>query len=157
MQRQKIPMETLVQLLQVQLQEGGRANLTVTGWSMLPMLQNGKDRVTLIPPHNKLKKKDIILYRRENGQYVLHRIIAVENGIYILSGDNQAMREVVTHNQVIGLVSDFTHKGKPCSMQSLGYRLYAWLWVELFCLRKAYIFVRRRVGRFLGKLRKKFR
>ncbi len=150
-------MESLAELLILQMENGGKADLTVTGWSMQPMLQNGRDKVTLIPPAKELKKKDIILYRRENGQYVLHRIIDLEDGKYILSGDNQAMRETVDPSQVIGVVSAFTHKGRPCSMDSLSYRLYAWAWVELFCLRKAYLALRRPAGRLYGKLRKKFR
>ncbi len=139
----------------MQMEKGGSADLTVTGWSMLPMLHNHRDHVTLIPPVGKLKKKDIILYRRENGQYVLHRIIDLEGDTYILSGDNQAMREPVQQSQIIGVVSGFTHKGKPLTMNNLGYRLYAWIWVELFCLRKGYLLVRRRTGRLFGKLRRK--
>ena len=150
-------MESLAEILLLQLEKGGRADLTVTGWSMLPMLQYGRDRVTLIPPPEELKKKDIILYRRENGQYVLHRIIGVKDGKYILSGDNQAVREIVDRSQVIGLVSEFTHRGKPCSMDSLSYRIYAWVWVELFFLRKPYLFIRRPVGKLICAIRRKFR
>lgn len=150
-------MQDLADLLILQLENGGKADLTVTGWSMHPMLHNGRDKVTLTPPGKELKKKDIILYRRENGQYVLHRIIDLDSGKYILCGDNQAMRETVDPSQVIGVVSAFTHKGKPCSMGSFGYRLYAWAWVELFGLRRAYISIRRPAGRLLSKLNRKLR
>ena len=157
MQRQRIPMESLVEILMLQMEKGGRADLTVTGWSMHPMLRNRWDKVTLIPPQGKLKKKDIILYRRENGQYVLHRIIDVENETYILSGDNQAMREPVDHAQVIAVVSGFTHKGKPCSMKSFSYQLYTFFMVDCFFFRRPYLILRRRLGRFFGQLRKKLK
>lgn len=148
-------MESLVEILILQMEKGGSAELTVTGWSMLPMLQNRRDVVTLIPPTKEPKKKDVVLYRRKNGQYVLHRIIDIEDGTYIISGDNQAVCESVEAPQIIAVVSGFTHKGRPYSVQSFGYRIYAWIWVELFCLRKGYLFIRRRVGRLLSKIRRK--
>lgn len=42
-----IPMEELAKLLQLQLDHGGEATLTVTGVSMLPMLYNRRDSVKL--------------------------------------------------------------------------------------------------------------
>ena len=46
--KRRLPMEQLAQLITLQLESGGRANLTVTGSSMLPMLRNGVDAVELI-------------------------------------------------------------------------------------------------------------
>ena len=74
MKKVAIPMEELMPLLQLQMEASGSAVLTVTGWSMLPMLHQGRDTVTLSPLPEKLKKYDLPLYQRENGQYVLHRI-----------------------------------------------------------------------------------
>ena len=153
MERQVLPMESLMQLLQVQLQEGGRANLTVTGFSMHPLFRNRRDSVVLVPA-GKQKKGDIILYRRENGQFVLHRIIGEEASNYICSGDNQVMREPVYQEQVLAVVDGFTRKGKAYSLDHLGYRIYTWVWVELFCLRKYYLFIRRRLGRMMKHIRR---
>lgn len=150
MDTQVIPMQSLMQLLQVQLQEGGRANLTVTGCSMHPLLRSHRDSVVLIPA-DKLKKGDIILYRRKSGQFVLHRIIQVEKQHYICSGDNQVMREPVTREQILAVVGEFTRKGKAYSVDHPGYRVYTWVWVELFCLRKYYLFVRRHFARWIRK------
>lgn len=147
MDKQVIPMESLVQLLQVQLEEGGRASLAVTGYSMHPLLRNRRDSVALIPAGNQ-KKGDIILYRRENGQFVLHRIIAVEQQHYICSGDNQVMREPVTREQILAVVDGFTRKGKTYRTDHPGYRIYTWVWVELFCLRKYYLIIRRYLARW---------
>lgn len=151
MDKQVIPMESLMQLLQVQMEEGGRANLTVTGYSMHPLLRNRKDSVVLVPAVGRQKKGDIILYRRESGQFVLHRIIRVEEERYVCSGDNQVMREPVTQEQILAVVDGFTRKGKTYGMDHSGYRVYTWLWVELFCLRKYYLFIRRRLARLIGK------
>lgn len=150
-----VPMESLAEVIVLQLGNGGRANLTVTGCSMLPMLRHRRDSVVLIPPDGHQKKGDIILYRRENGRYILHRIIAVSNDGYICSGDNQAMREPVTQEQIVGVVDGFTRKGKAYSMNAFGYRLYRAAWVELFFLRRCYLILRRRLGRLHRKYRKK--
>lgn len=136
-----------MELLQTQMDEGGFANLTVTGCSMHPLLRARRDSVVLVPITQKPRKGDIILYRRANGQYVLHRIVAMENSRYICCGDNQTMKEPVTQSQILAVVSAFTRRGKTCSVNHPGYRVYVWMWVELFCLRKYYLFVRRRCAR----------
>lgn len=154
MQIRTIPMEELSELVMLQLEKGGRARLTVTGWSMQPLLYNRRDVVELVPVSGKEKPGDIILYRRENGQYVLHRIIAQLPEGYICSGDNQAMREPVARDQLLAVVDGFTRKGKSYTLHAPGYRLYTALWVKLFFLRKPYIAIRRRIGRLLCKVRR---
>lgn len=136
-----------MELLQTQMEKGGFANLTVTGCSMHPLLRNRRDSVVLVPIIGQPRKGDIILYRRASGQYVLHRIVAIENSQYICSGDNQAMREPVTQMQMLAVVNGFTRRGKTYSINHPGYRVYTWMWVELFSLRKYYLFVRRRCAR----------
>lgn len=155
MQTRAIPMEELSELIMLQLENGGRAKLTVTGVSMMPMLRSRRDTVDLIPVTEKRKAGDIILYRRENGQFVLHRIIRVTEDGYICCGDNQAMREDVSHSQLLAVVDGFTYKNKHYTLEDPGYRLYAWACVKLFLFRKPYIAVRRRLGRLRSAIRRK--
>lgn len=140
-------MEDLAPLLEMQLESGGKARLTVTGYSMMPMLRNHRDTVELIAPTGQLKRGDIALYRRDNGRYVLHRIIGLRGGDYICCGDNQADREPVRQEQVLAVVEGFVRNGKHHSLTEPGYRLYAGLWVHCFWLRRPYIAIRRRLGR----------
>lgn len=154
MQTRVIPMEALSELVMLQLEKTGRARLTVTGYSMQPMLYYGRDTVELIPVSGRQKPGDIILYRRENGQYVLHRIIALTPEGYICSGDNQAMREPVKHEQLLAVVDGFIRKGKRYTLEAAGYRLYTWIWVNFFFLRKCYIAIRRPMGRLRKKIRR---
>lgn len=156
MQIRTIPMEELSELVLLQLEKSGKARLTVTGCSMQPMLYHRRDVVELVPVGDRQRAGDIILYRRESGQYVLHRIIACTESGYICCGDNQAMREAITHDQLLAVVERFTRKGKRYTLDAPGYRLYTWVWVKLFPLRKYYIAVRRCLGRLRSKLRKLF-
>ena len=154
MQTQVIPMKDLAELITLQLEKGGRAKRTVTGFSMRPMLHERRDSVVLIPVRQRQSVGDVILYLRENGQYVLHRIIAVEECGYICSGDNQAMREPVSHSQLLGVMESFTRKGKAYTVRSFGYRIYTAACVHLFFLRKCYLAVRRPLGRLCAQWKK---
>lgn len=155
MKRQLLPMEELVKLLRVQLNNGGRADLVVTGVSMFPMLYNRRDRVSLIPAPELCRKSDIILYQRDNGRYILHRIVRVKDGGYICCGDNQAEAEQVNHSQVIAVVDGFTRNGKTYTLDHWGYRAYLAFWVGLFPVRQVYIRLRRTLGKIRRKLMKK--
>ncbi|MBO5868941.1 MAG: S24/S26 family peptidase [Oscillospiraceae bacterium] len=153
MQTRAIPMEELTELIMLQLENGGKARLTVTGVSMMPMLYNRRDTVNLIPVDGIQKVGEVILYRRENGQYVLHRIIQVTENGYICCGDNQAMREPVEHSQLLAVMESFTRKGKTYKRTDPGYRFYTWIWVNLFLFRKPYIAVRRFFSRIRRRLK----
>lgn len=145
-----IPMEELIKLIQEQLDSGAAATLRVTGSSMHPMLRSRRDTVTLVPAQRSLQKTDVILYRRDNGQYVLHRIVKAEAGL-TCCGDNQWQPERVEPSQVIAVVSAFTRGKKTYGVTDMGYRLYARIWTELFPVRRPLIALRRA----LGRLRKK--
>ena len=149
----KIPMEKLAKLVMFQLEETGRSNLIVTGNSMYPMLRSGVDMVELIPLAKRQKKGDIILYRRDNGKYILHRIVAVTKDGYICCGDNQAEKEPVRQDQLLAVVDGFARKGKPYALTNPAYRIYAAFWTGTFPVRRQVL----AVGRYLFILRQKTR
>lgn len=151
-----IPMEELVKILAVQLENGGRARLIVTGNSMYPMLHHRKDAVWLVPMTRQPQKRDLILYRRESGQYVLHRIVTrVRDGEFCCSGDNQWELEPMDSEKIIALVDGFQRKGKSYTGKEFGYRLYVFVWVALMPVRRPLLALRRRLGRLRAKLRRK--
>lgn len=144
----EIPMQELAEILELQLSKGGRAALTVTGSSMAPMLHNRRDRVWLTRLTRDPKKGDVILYRRKNGQYVLHRVIQSEDLMgCVCCGDNDWRTELVHRADILGVVCAFCRGGETCTVQDRGYRLYAWLWTQTFPLRRPLLFVRRLLGR----------
>ena len=157
MKTRTVPMESIAELIRLQLAHGQRANLVVTGSSMMPMLHHRRDSVVLAPVKEKVKKGEVILYQRENGKYILHRVIALTDSGYICSGDNQAVRETVSHEQILAVVVGFTRKGKVRQTDALFYRLYTALWVGFFPLRRYYLVVRRRLGRLRNRLKKQRR
>lgn len=148
MQISSIPMESLAEVLALQMESGGLARLVVTGDSMYPTFRNRKDVVYLSADTVTLKKKDLILYKRESGQYVLHRIVSKpKNGNFICCGDNQWEKEPVTARQVIAVVTGFHRKGKEQTTKTLSYCAWVNLWVGLFPFRRPLLAVRRWLGR----------
>lgn len=110
--------------------------LPVYGTSMRPFLKS-KDSVRLIKPQQ-LKKNDIILYQRNNGQYVLHRIIKKKKDGYVLLGDGQTSKEYpIYNNQIIAVVKSYFKKNKEYELKGMKYRLYLFFW-KFLILRKIY-------------------
>ena len=61
--------------------------LTVTGGSMLPLLAGGRDRVTLGPVPERLRRGEVLLYHRADGSYVLHRLTGFgQDGTLVFCG-----------------------------------------------------------------------
>ena len=135
-----VPLEQMMPLILERLASGETVKFTTRGTSMLPMLDNGKDQVILSPLPKKLKKYDLPLYRRDNGQFVLHRIVKVGK-TYTCVGDNQFELETgVRPDQMIAVATGFIRKGKQYDVNQIGYRIYRCLWhrsrpVRRFALR----------------------
>ena len=150
MKQIRIPMDELMPLLLLQLTHGP-ANLPITGSSMHPMLRSGRDQVVLEKMESFPDKgHPVFLYLRDNGDYVLHRLVRRKKDHFLCCGDNQWQPEPVRADQVVAMVTGFFRKGKFYHVNHRGYRVYAWLWSVAFPVRRPLLAVRR----WLGKLRK---
>lgn len=130
--KKDVALDTLMPLIREKLAAGESVRFSPRGISMLPMLRQGLDTVTISPPPEKLQKYDLPLYQRDNGKYILHRVIAVGD-TYTCLGDNQFGKEQgVRHDQIIGLVTEFTRGEKTVSVKAWHYRLYCrfWAWTR---------------------------
>ncbi len=108
----------------------------IHGTSMLPMLKTG-DLVT-IKKVESLQKGDIVLFRRFDESFVLHRIIRVNNDSYDIVGDHQGIIEKnVLFGQMIGVVISYNKNGKEHHMKNLRYKIYKAL-VRITLLRKIF-------------------
>ena len=121
-------MKDLVPLFQERLSAGQTVRFSPRGISMLPMLRQGIDDVVLSPIPEKLKKYDLPLYQRDDGHFVLHRIVRVGE-TYTCIGDNQfELEHGLRHDQMIALVTAFYRNGKYHSVNELTYRIYCRFW-----------------------------
>ena len=128
MEQKEVRLEQLMPLFLERLEAGGIVRFGPRGVSMLPMLRQGIDSVELSPLPEKLKKYDLPLYQRQNGQYILHRVIKAGE-TYTCMGDNQFVPEPgLEHSQMIALVTAFYRGKKRYSVDALSYRLYCRFW-----------------------------
>lgn len=127
----------LMPLIREQLQMKQTVRFSPKGTSMLPMLRQGIDQVVLSPLPEKLKKYDLPLYQRNNGQYVLHRIVDTAEGTYVCMGDNQFVKEPgIRQKQMIAVVTAFYRNGKCYEVTQWRYRLYCRVWYHTRYLRQ---------------------
>ena len=77
------------------LKAGACIQIYPQGYSMYPFIDPRRDEVVLagIEEGSALRRGDVVLYRRENGMLVLHRIYKIgQDGLYLL-GDHQTAIE----------------------------------------------------------------
>lgn len=129
----KMPLNKIEDLMNMVLDSGGEFTMIINGTSMLPLLTQGKDAVVLVK--RKPEIQDVILYKRKDGSFVLHRIIGNENNCYVLCGDNQFVKEYgIKDIDVIAVMVAFIKKGKRTDIDDFRYRLY----VRTLFLRRSY-------------------
>ena len=118
------------------LEKEGQLIYSNVGDSMLPMIRQGRDLLVIERPTGRLKKYDVPLYRRDGGQYVLHRILKVRENDYVICGDNRWHRETgITDRHILGVLTAIIRDGKEVPVTDPRYRLYVHLWCDLFPLR----------------------
>jgi hypothetical protein len=133
-----LPPEAAVERILAVMETGTAAPLVISGNSMSPFLVHGRDTVYLTPPPDRLKKGDMIFYRRDSGSYVLHRICAVEGDTFCLVGDCQVEKEPgIRRDQVIALVTAVRRKGKLLKKGSFLWAFFENVWIRMIPLRPA--------------------
>ena len=132
---------------------GGHFTLCVSGSSMNPFLVHGRDSVRLTNCQvQKLKKGQILLFKRTSGELVLHRVKRVmSDGSLIMNGDAQVWCEQIAPSQIIAAVSDIECNGKTIPCSSLKYRAKIFLWQLLFPLRSLIFRVIRKARQITNK------
>lgn len=131
----KPSMYEIAPLIKEAVSGGKEVRLTVTGFSMFPILRGWSDDVILSKP-GKVKKYDVVLFERDNGEYIFHRVIKKKNGILTIAGDNETKKEYpVYEEKVIAKMTAFIRSGKTYNVTFLPYMIYSRLWLFIFPLR----------------------
>lgn len=130
------------------LKTAQRVRFTVKGNSMYPLLRGGRDEVE-VTKCDTIGKYDIVLYKRKDGSYVLHRVLKKDDAALSIAGDfEQELEHPVYESQVIAKVDKIIRDGsKVISCNDKLYKVYCILWATLFKNR-------RKILRILKKLRK---
>ena len=133
------------------IERDGRLVYTNVGDSMRPLIRQDRDILIIEKPNGRLKKYDVPLYKRDSGQYVLHRVLKVRENDYVICGDNRYNKEYgITDRHIIGVLTAVVRDGKEVPITDLRYRLYVHLWCDLFPLR-AFILKAKKFPKWLKK------
>ena len=111
--------------------------LLISGSSMTPFLVHGRDTVFLSAVRRPLKVGDMVLYQRDSGAYILHRICALEGeDRFTIVGDAQTVREPhVRRDQIFGLVVRVERKGKIQAPGTFWWEFFEKAWVRMIPIR----------------------
>ena len=103
---------------------------------MLPLLRENRDLMVIRKKGAaKLNKYDAVLFLRDNGEYVLHRIIKVNSGSYRVIGDNCISGEDVRGDQIIGVLEEIVRDGKTIRVTDICYRIFVRVWWSIYPVR----------------------
>lgn len=116
----------------------------IKGTSMNPLLFEGVNKVYLERPNFRLKKGDVALYKRDSGEYVLHRVMKVLNESYVFCGDNHFTLEYgITDAHVLAIMVGYYKGEKYIELdKSFKYKLYKFFWCSSLSFRKILNFFR---------------
>lgn len=161
-----LPLKEMFPVMRERLAEGQEVVFTVTGNSMSPFLRHRRDQVVLMAADaTALQPGDVPLILRDNGQFVLHRIVERDDGTtrtlwgrrksypsatpdlrYTLLGDAQWQLEPdVRPDQILAVATAFIRKGKRWECGSVRYQRNRLRWHRLLPLRRVWIWWDRRL------------
>ncbi len=135
----------------------GKLVYTNTGTSMMPLLRQHRDLLIIAPPPaGRLRLWDVPLYKRDNGQYVMHRVLWVRKNDYIMCGDNRWMPEAgIADRHIVGVLEAVNRDGKVMPIRDGGeygnvpllYRVYVFLWCVFFPVRAMILYLNYKLNR----------
>ena len=130
--------EVYIGLLRELIRGGQEVSLLIAGGSMTPFLIHRRDRVILSPITAPLRRGDVVMYQRRNGQYVLHRIVGCrKDGTFVLCGDAQTVREYgIRAEQIFARVTAAERKGKWIRPGDAFWIFFAQVWSRVIPLRR---------------------
>jgi len=123
------------------LSQGKQVRITVTGSSMYPFLRENIDSVELSGCSLfDLRRGDIALIKRGNGQYILHRVLLRKADSFFIVGDAQQWVEgPVYEEQLIAIASAIYRTDFRISCSGGLWRIVSFLWLKLLPYRRLLI------------------
>ncbi len=139
-----------------ELAEKGELIYTTTGMSMRPFLRSGQDLMVIeAKKEGRCRVRDVVLYRRDSGKYVLHRIMAVRKDDYVLCGDNCWQLEPgIRDDQILGVLTSVIRQGKRTQVSETGYRMATFAWWLLYPIRACVIYTRDLIGKIWASIKR---
>lgn len=134
--------EEYFNLLKEQVSLGKEVSMIITGNSMSPFLEHGRDTIYFKKPDRKLHRGDMVFFQRDSGKFVMHRILKItEDGYYFL-GDNQTEPEgPLSEAHIFAIISKVKRKGRMINSKNFWWFFFAHIWIHMVPFRPAIIFI----------------
>ena len=117
--------------------EGKECRLLISGSSMAPFLVHERDSILFSKPDRELRRGDMVFYQRDNGQFVMHRILKVKpEGLYIIGDAQTEVEGPVKPEQVFARVTKVNRKGKWVGPGNFWWWFFSTVWLRLFPIRR---------------------
>lgn len=133
----RLDTDAYVSALRDLVNEGKECRLLISGSSMAPFLVHERDSIIFSKPQRELQRGDMVFYQRENGQFVMHRILHVKpEGLYIVGDAQTEIEGPVNPKQVFAVVTRAQRKGKWIGPGDFWWWFFRTVWLRLVPVRK---------------------
>lgn len=129
----KIKADSLFPMIQEIVAQGQNVRVAVSGSSMYPFLRDGVDSVEFIQAaFSDLSRGDVVLIRRKDGPYIMHRVLKKGNDSFYMVGDAQQWVEGPLYpDQVIAKAHAVWRNNKRIPADRSLWRVLAECWLIL--------------------------
>ncbi len=114
------------------LRAGNTVKFHPSGGSMAPFFSSPDDYAVVEPLTEKIRPLDVLVYRRQDGPLIIHRVCKIKpEGLYMV-GDAQVVPEgPLSDDCVAGVMVSYIKNGRERSVRYFPYRFYSAIWMLL--------------------------
>lgn len=142
-----------------ELESSGFIVIPIKGVSMNPLLYSYSSQVMIEKLTKRPEINDVVLYVRNDGTQVLHRIISFDGDIALIRGDNTYSLERVPLSAIKGVAKSFWRSGdensREISVNDRSYKIYVRFWNFIYPIRKLWFKVKNKLRRIIHSPREK--
>lgn len=140
------------------LESGKAVRIKPQGYSMYPVIVPGRDEVIVQKEDPaKLKRGDVVLYRRDGSILVIHRIWKKDEKGFYMVGDNQTETEgPLRPDQIKGKMVALIRNGKEIDVREIRYRILCSIWLFMRPVRRPVSLAAAAVKRWLKRWKRRF-
>lgn len=132
----KLDTDAYISTLRDLVNQGKEVRLIVSGSSMSPFLIHERDSILFSKPDSTLKRGDMVFYQRENGQFVMHRILHVKpEGLFIIGDAQVEIEGPVNPSCVFARITKVNRKGKWIGPGQFWWWFFSTIWLGIIPLR----------------------
>lgn len=141
----------------LRLSEEGReipVEITLAGTSMQPLIRMNRDKITIRPLKEEPQVGDIVLFRRADGAFVVHRVYRIGKDSITTLGDNCERPDVaISRAQLLGKVVEIRRGNRTILPGSKEERRFSRIWTRILPVRRVFLHLKYVFNKYLGRVK----